>query len=85
MRRVSRVDPTTGELLRRNAATVKPWAQAVPSSHLFVADLPDDLVPGTYTVTAKATDEFGRTHHAHRVLEVLGSSANAPGALRYPE
>ena len=34
---------------------------------------------------SKATDEFGRTHHAHRVLEVLGSSANAPGALRYPE
>jgi hypothetical protein len=85
MRRVSRVDPTTGELLRRNAATVKPWTQAVPSSHLFVADLPDDLVPGTYTVTAKATDEFGRTHHAHRVLEVLGSSANVAGALRYPE
>jgi hypothetical protein len=85
MQRVSRVDPATGERLRRHRATVKPWVQAVPSSHLFVADLPDDLGPGTWTVTARAVDEFGRVHHAHRVLEILGSSAAPAAPLRYPE
>lgn len=59
--------------------------KAQPSSHLFVADLPDDLGPGTYTVTVRAVDEFGRTHHAHRVLEVLGSSAAAVDPVLYPD
>jgi hypothetical protein len=85
MERVFRVDPSTDELVRRNIATVKPWVQAQPSSHLFVADLPDDLGPGTYTVTVRAVDEFGRTHHAHRVLEVLGSSAAPVDPVRYPD
>ena len=70
MSRVVRVDPHTNELLIRNAATKKSWVNAIPSSHLFAADLPDDLGPGTYTVTVRAVDEFGRTHHGHRVLEI---------------
>jgi hypothetical protein len=85
MDRVFRVDPSTDELLRRNSATVKPWVEPKPSSHLFVADLPDDLGPGTYTVTVRAVDEFGRTHHAHRVLEVLGSSTTPVEPVRYPD
>jgi hypothetical protein len=85
MDRVFRVDPATDELVRRNAATVKPWVEAKPSSHLFVADLPDDLGPGTYTVTVRAVDEFGKAHHAHRVLEVLGSSAAPADPVRYPD
>jgi hypothetical protein len=85
MERVSRVDPSTAELFLRNAATVKSWVEAQPSSHLFVADLPDDLGPGTYTVTARAVDEFGEVHHAHRVLEILGSSAAPADLARYPD
>ena len=30
---------------------------------------------GTYTLTVRATDEFGRVHHAHRIVEIVGSSA----------
>jgi hypothetical protein len=85
MERVFRVDPSTDELFRRNASTVKPWVEAQPSSHLFVADLPDDLGPGTYTVTIRAVDEFGQVHHGHRVLEILGSSAAPSTPVRYPQ
>jgi len=85
MERVFRVDPSTDELFRRNAATVKPWVEAQASSHLFVADLPDDLGPGTYTVTVRAVDEFGQVHHAHRLLEILGSSAAPADPVRYPD
>lgn len=85
MERVRRTDPSTAELFRSHPDTVKPWVEAQPSSHLFVADLPDDLGPGTWTVTARAVDEFGRVHHAHRVLEITGSSANPVGTLRYPQ
>ena len=85
MERVFRVDPSTDELFRRNAATVKPWVEAQASSHLFVADLPGDLGAGTYTVTVRAVDEFGQVHHAHRLLEILGSSAGPADPVRYPD
>ena len=75
MQRRSEIDPYVNELFGRHADVKKPWVDAVPSSHLWVADLPDDLGPGTYTVSVQARDEFGRVHHAHRILEVEGSSA----------
>jgi hypothetical protein len=78
MERRRRPDPFVAELFQRHAGVTKPWVQAVPSSHVFVADLPDDLGPGTYTVTVRAVDEFGRKHHAHRILEIAGSSAVNP-------
>jgi len=77
-------DPHTNELFKRHADTKKGWVNAVPSSHVFVADLPDDLQPGTYTVTVRAIDEFGRSHHAHRILEITGSSAVKPKGAKYP-
>ena len=77
------IDPYVNELFMRNRDTIKPWVEAIPSSHIYVADLPDDLQPGTYTLTVKATDEFGRHHHAHKILEVMGTSATASGRLRY--
>jgi hypothetical protein len=85
MERRSRIDPAVAELFARHADTTKPRVNAEPSSHIFVADLPDELGPGTYTVTVRAIDEFGREHHAHRVLEITGSSASDAGAIRYPE
>ncbi|MDJ0865196.1 MAG: calcineurin-like phosphoesterase family protein [Myxococcota bacterium] len=74
MQRVSYPDPWVHELYGRNRETVKSWVKAEPSSHLWTADLPDDLGPGTYTLTVRATDEFGRVHHGHRILEIEGSS-----------
>jgi hypothetical protein len=75
MRRVRRPDPYLIELHARNPDTKKSWFKAEPSSHIFVADVPDDLGPGVYTVGVRAIDEFGRAHHAHAVLEVTGGSS----------
>jgi hypothetical protein len=72
MTRVSRADPYMIEVFARNQDTKKSWLEATPSSHLFAADVPDDLGPGTYTVTVRATDEFGRVHHGHRIMEITG-------------
>ena len=83
MRRRPIFDPSTRDLYARNEATIKPWVNAVRSTHMFVADLPDDLTPGTYTLTVRATDEFGRGHHAHKIIEIEGSSAER-GSTRYP-
>jgi len=69
------IDPYVNELYLRNADTVKPWVRAMPSSHVFEAELPNDLPAGTHVLSVRARDEFGRTHHAHRILEVTGSSA----------
>ena len=71
--RVSRRDPVTNELLLRNEKTKKSWVNATPSSHIYTADLPDDLAPGTYTVSVRAVDEFEQVHHGHSVLEITGN------------
>ncbi len=72
MRRVRRKDPTTKELFRRHADSKKSWVQAIPSSHLWSADLPDDLGAGAHLLSVRAVDEFGRTHHGHALLEIEG-------------
>ena len=72
MRHVVREDPHVLEVLARNEDTKKSWVQAVPSSHLFAADLPDELGPGSYVLTVRAEDEFGAVHHGHAVLEITG-------------
>jgi len=72
MRRVARPDPYMLETFARNRDTVKSWLEATPSSHLWAADVPDDLQPGIYRVTVEATDDFGRRHHGHSVVEITG-------------
>ena len=68
-------DPNIVESFARNQDVMKPWVKSAPSSHVWVARMPGDLEPGTHTLTVKAQDEFGRSHHAHRVVEISGSSA----------
>lgn len=84
MQRRDTFDPWVNELYLRNPDSVKPWVEARPSSHIWIADLPDDLAPGVHTLTVRATDEFGRVHHAHRVLEISGSSALPDDGVVYP-
>lgn len=72
MSRVRRPDPYMIETFTRNEDTKKSWLRAAPSTHLFSADLPDDLGPGTYTLSVRAVDEFGREHHGHSILEITG-------------
>lgn len=84
MRRVAQKDPWIQELMARHGDELKFWVKPVPSTHLWTADLPDDLPPGAYTLSVQAVDEFGQAHHAHQILEIEGSSAMASGASRYP-
>ena len=70
LQQVERIDPMVAELFARNQDSKKPWVEAQPSSHLFEADLPDNLGPGTYTLSVRAVDEFGRTHHGYKIMEV---------------
>ena len=67
-------DPSYLEMAQRHAEVIKPWVEPEPSTHIWIADLPDDLAPGTHLLSVVATDEFGSTHHGHKVLEVTGSS-----------
>jgi hypothetical protein len=71
MERVRRHDPFVEELFQRHGDSVKSWLRIRPSSHLWVAGLPRGLGAGVHTLTVRATDEYGRKHTAHRVIEVL--------------
>lgn len=75
LERILAADPYVAEVFARNRDTKKSWVEAITSSHLFRADLPDDLGPGIYTVTVRAVDDFGQEHHGHSILEITGSSA----------
>ena len=68
-------DPSYLEFSERHADVIKPWVEPEPSSHIWIADLPDDLAPGPHLLSVVAVDEFGITHHGHKLLEVTGSSS----------
>jgi hypothetical protein len=82
MERERRIDPFVKEVFARNQSTKKSWVKAEPCSHLWVARLPPDLEAGTHCIKVRVTDEYGRAHHDHLVLEVVGTQAAnavAPG------
>jgi hypothetical protein len=80
MERERRIDPFVKEVFARNQATKKSWVKAEPCSHLWVARLPADIEAGTHRIKVQVTDEYGRQHHDHLVLEVVGTqAAMAPG------
>ena len=56
-------------------ATKKPWVKAEPSSHIWVARLPANLDAGTHCIQVRVTDEYGREHRDHLVLEVTAGEA----------
>jgi hypothetical protein len=81
MKRESRPDPFVEEVFARNRATEKPWAEVETCSHIWVARLPADLEAGSHCIRVSVIDEYGRAHHDHLCLEVIGHavSAMAPG------
>jgi hypothetical protein len=85
LERVLRADPYMVEVYNRNAASKKAWVDAGPSTHVFEADLQDDLPPGTHVVSVRATDEFGRSHHGHTILEITAGWEGSSAGLRYPD
>ena len=85
LERVLREDPYILEQYNRHRAVKKSWVEATPSTHLFEADLDDDIAPGIHTVTVRAVDEFSRVHHAHAVLEITVGVAETAAGLSYPD
>jgi hypothetical protein len=75
MERERRTDPFVEAVFARNQASKKSWVKAEPCSHLWVARLPADLAAGTHCIRLRVTDEYGREHHDHLVLEVTGTPA----------
>ena len=51
--------------------------EAMQSTHLWAGWLPTDLKPGTYMIEVRTTDMFGRSHSAHRVVEIKASATNS--------
>lgn len=82
--RVLRPDPYIVEQFNRFEATRKSWVKASLSTHIFEADLDDSLGVGSYAVTVRAVDEFGRVHHGHTVLEITGGMAGTDEGMTYP-
>ncbi len=82
MQRRTAPDPYLVEAFARHRDSIKSWVQPVPSTHLYVAELPDGLGAGTYTVNVRATDEFGSIHRGSRILEITGSSAPSTNAAK---
>ncbi len=70
MRRAAVPDPYIVNLFAAQGAARRPWARAVPSSHVWKAPLPAGLPPGAHAVTVTASDEHGRRHSTRLVLEV---------------
>ena len=70
MKRVVRTDPFIEELIQRESETMKSWVEAIATTHLWEAPLPEGLESGVHTVSVRATDEYGRTHTDHKIFEV---------------
>ena len=85
LKRTLRKDPYMLEQFLRHDETKKSFVQATVSTHLFEADLTDDLKPGTHTVTVRAKDEFGRFHHGHAILEITQGFEGNEAGLQYVE
>ena len=69
MTRQPALDPHFQELAARHPDSVKSFITQFPSYHLWLAPMPA-LSAGSYVFEVQATDEFGRLHTAHRVLEI---------------
>jgi hypothetical protein len=70
MQRVERLDPFVQDVYARNRAVTKPWVFPGKSSHIWQANLPADLGPGTYGIRAQGVDEYGQKHESMLVVEV---------------
>jgi len=55
--------------------TKKTWAEVEPCSHIWTARLPANLEAGTHCIMVRVIDEYGREHHDHLCLEVIGTQA----------
>ena len=74
-------DPALAALLERETALLElkkdAWTKppkAMKSPHIWAANLPTGLAPGTYAVEVRETDMFGAKHHGRRVIRVTAAA-----------
>jgi hypothetical protein len=70
MERASVEDPFIVDAFVRYRKALKSWVQPVASSHVWRAELPFGLRPGARKIVARASDEYGRLHTAHTIIEI---------------
>ncbi len=63
-------DPFTVESYCRHRAEIKSWVEPSLSSHIWQAQVPPDLAPGSYRIEVECSDEYGRKHLAAILVEV---------------
>ena len=73
MARTFRTDPLTGELFSKAGASKKPWVRAEPSTHIWQAMLPADLLPGLHCLNVTIKNEYGSLHQSALIFEVIHS------------
>jgi hypothetical protein len=72
MQAIKSVDPYVAESYARAPHLCKPWVVACASSHMWQAQIPMDLAPGSHRIAVIATTEYGVTHRDEIALEVEG-------------
>jgi 3',5'-cyclic AMP phosphodiesterase CpdA len=65
-------DPFVEDVFARNEGTKKPWIKAEVSSHIWTAQLPNDLAVGAHRVVVEAVTEYGDVVSGRLALEVTG-------------
>ncbi len=70
MQHTLRADPFMEDRYLRYLGTDGEVSTPNPSSHIWVADLPESLEPGVHTVTVRSTDPYGQVSEASQVFEV---------------
>ena len=71
MAHTTRMDPFVQDVYGRNGLVRKPWVKPELSSHVWQAPAPPSLGRGTHRLNVRATDEYGGSHAAFMVLEVV--------------
>jgi hypothetical protein len=75
MRRTVAVDPVFQRMfdLEKSLQTTawRAMTRPVPSQHLWQANLPADLEPGSHLIRVRSIDMQGRPHNGYRVVRVL--------------
>ena len=70
MNRVTGPSPYYEKLLERYPSDWSPNLTAIPTNHLWTADFPEHLEPGTYRIDVQTTDRYGSTWTHAEVIEV---------------
>ncbi len=72
------LDPYMTALYERLLGTPERPAKPEPSSHLWTAELPGGLKPGTHTLTVRSTDPYGQVSESSQQFAVVAGRPASP-------